>query len=70
MARKTCELSEWKDAWYIDSFAVAYAETEDFDNAVKSQTKAIELVANKKDKDELRQWLELYRAKTSYRTPI
>ncbi len=34
-ATKACELSEWKDPHIVDTLAAAYAESGDFDNAVK-----------------------------------
>jgi tetratricopeptide (TPR) repeat protein len=65
-ATKACELTDWTNADHVDTLAAAYAEAGDFDNAVKWQTKAVELTeeANKAD---FSSRLELYRAKTPYR---
>jgi formylglycine-generating enzyme required for sulfatase activity/Flp pilus assembly protein TadD len=68
LARKACELTDWKLASYMDTLAAAYAEAEDFDAAVKWQTKVLELAPDDEDlKARLRSRLELYRAKKPYR---
>lgn len=61
-----CALSEWRDPYTLGTLAAAYAETSDFGAAVKSQTKAIRLLADEKQKNDFRDRLELYQAKKAY----
>jgi Flp pilus assembly protein TadD len=48
-ATKACELTEWKDGGDIDTFAAACAETGDYDQAVKWESKYLEM--NPSDKE-------------------
>ena len=66
-ATKACELTGWKNAYPIDTLAAAHAEAGDFDAAVRSQNRAIELMTDEKKKDGLRKCLELYQQKKPYR---
>jgi len=70
LATKACELTQWQNAGYIDTLAAAYAEAGDFEKAVKYQTQVMEdaeLV--KREGTELKDRLELYKAKKKYRLP-
>ena len=50
----------------VDTLAAAYAETGDFDSAVKYQTQAISLAPDGPQKAEYRDRLKLYREKKPY----
>jgi tetratricopeptide (TPR) repeat protein len=69
-ATKACELTNWKNDMYLDTLAAAYAEAGDFDEAIKWQKKAIELMA--KDDSippykEYEERLKLYQSGQPYR---
>ena len=66
-ATTACELSEWKDPDDLDTLAAAHAEANDFDSAVKWETKAIELLSDEKTKGDYRSRLKLYQEKKPYR---
>jgi len=69
-ATKACELTKWRNPDYLNTLAAACAESGDFDAAVKWQTKAIELLADPKEKEDYRTRLKLYQEKKPYREAV
>lgn len=65
-ATKACELSDWKHPDWLDSLAAAYAEAGQFDEAVKTQTLAIDQ-APEAQKADMQARLELYRENKPFR---
>ncbi len=43
MGTRACELSKWKEPFHIETLAAAYAESGDFDKAVKFQSQVIDM---------------------------
>ena len=68
-ATKACELGEWKYPPFLDTLAAAYAESGNFDEAVKWQTEAIEIQKDEKEKNDYRSRLKLYQDKKPYHQP-
>ncbi len=62
-ATKACELTEWKNASSVENLAAAYAESGKFGEAIKWQTRAMEM--DPKSSDAAR--LDLYRQKKPFR---
>lgn len=67
LATKACELSNWKEPNYLDTLAAACAEAGHFDDAVKWQGKAIDLLTDASQIGEFSERLKLYREKKPYR---
>ncbi|MGO8690239.1 MAG: tetratricopeptide repeat protein [Thermoguttaceae bacterium] len=66
-ALKACQLTEQKNWDYIDTLAMAYAESGDFEKAKQWQTKAVELAPDEGSKRGCRSRLELYHQGKPYR---
>jgi tetratricopeptide (TPR) repeat protein len=66
-AKKACELTESKQAMFLDTLAAAFAETGEFESAVKWQSKAIELAPSPEDKRDFQARLRRYEDKKPYR---
>ena len=68
MATKACELTKWKEAFYIDTLAAAHAEAGNFEQAVKDQTQALSLrFIEPEDRREMEEHLASYREKKPFR---
>lgn len=65
-ARIACEQTGHKNPSYLDTLAAAYAESGDFENAILTQKKAIDLETNVEDKADLGTRLVLYEQKKAY----
>ncbi len=66
-ARKSCDLTHWKNATGLNTLASACAETGDFAAAVKWQLQALELLTDQSRIEEYRGRLKLYQDKKVYR---
>jgi tetratricopeptide (TPR) repeat protein len=69
-ATKACERTKWKNREYIGTLAAAYAETGDFNSAVKWQKEAIDLLPEEQSswqRAKLQSLLKLYQAGKPYR---
>jgi tetratricopeptide (TPR) repeat protein len=73
-ATKACELTNWKNTNYLDTLAASYAEAGDFDEAIKWQQKAIELLGEEehsRNQPAFKAKMGLYQAGQSYhRQPL
>lgn len=71
LAKKACEMTEYKKSYILSTLAAAYAETGDFDKAVEWSQKSIDMAQddeNVRDRiDELKKELESYKKKQPYR---
>ena len=68
LARKACELTEYKKPHIISTLAAGYAETGDFENAVKWSRKAVDMGVESEEVDQqLKQELESYQKKKPWR---
>ena len=73
LATKACELTNWRNALYIDTLATAYAESGDFESAIKWQEKTIDLLGypeRTKYLSEFKERLKLYQSGKPYREDL
>jgi len=69
LAERACELTNQKDAGFLDTLAAAYAAAGRFDDAVATAEKAVQLTAsgdNKQRHDTIKSRLQLYKAHQPY----
>lgn len=67
LAKKACELTDYKAAHILSTLASGYAETGDFDEAMKWSKKAVELGEGSDVKEQLEKELESYKQKKPWR---
>ena len=67
LATRACELTNWRDANDIENLAAGYAECGQFEEAVKWQTKAVELGTGLDKLEESRQRLDLFKERKPFR---
>lgn len=66
LAKKACDLTEYKKPHILSTLASAYAENGDFENAVKWSTKAVEM-STEDIKEQLSKELDSYKEKKPWR---
>jgi len=69
LASQACQMTEYKNAGYLDTLAAAYAEKGEFSNAVKWQEEAIK-AADKEPEEvqaDIKSRVELYKQNKPYR---
>jgi Flp pilus assembly protein TadD len=68
LATKACEVTEYKEAHILSTLAAAYAETGNFEEAIKWSRKAVQLgVENDEVDEQLQKELESYQQKKPWR---
>ena len=67
LATKACELTEYKASHILSTLASGYAESGDFESAIKWSTKAVELGQDDSVVDQLKKELESYQQKKPWR---
>ncbi len=69
-ATRACELTDWKSAACLDTLAAAHAEAGNFDAAISSQMRALEVLKDERQRADFRSRLVLYQAKKPYREAL
>ena len=67
-AAQACELTEWRNAPWIDTLAAAYAEAGEFKRALEMQERALHTgKATESEQKEMRQRLSFYEQSQPFR---
>lgn len=66
LAKKACEVTQYKEGHIVSTLAAGYAEIGDFETAIKWSTKAVE-IGDEDVKEQLAKELESYKAKKPWR---
>lgn len=66
-ATEACKLTDYKNFMYVDTLAAAYAEANDFPNAIRWQEEAIKLCNDPIEKHRCEARLEMYRLNQAFR---
>jgi HEAT repeat protein len=66
-AKKACEMSGFKNEYYLDTLAAAHAENKSFDEAVRWQTKVVEALVGPEELGPAKSRLKLYQQAKPYR---
>ena len=69
-AQKACELSQWKNAGYIDTLAAAHAEVGSFEEAIEYEKQALEMSGARENVDGEKERLRLYENRRPYREEL
>jgi tetratricopeptide (TPR) repeat protein len=67
LAIRACDLSEWKENYHLQALAATYAESGNFDKAVKMQEKALEPLGEGEEIMTAESRLDFYKEKKPYR---
>ena len=70
LAKRACELTRYKEFAYLDTLAIAYAEAQQFTEAISTAEKALELAKSTNQQavaDEIQGHLKLFRAGKPFR---
>jgi serine/threonine-protein kinase len=69
LAKRACEVSEWKNSAYVDTLAAAYAEMSDWETAISTQDRALKMATSEAEKADYGKRLSLYQKKEPFRVP-
>jgi tetratricopeptide (TPR) repeat protein len=69
-AMRACDLSGWRDAYYLRTLAAAHAEIGQFDSAVQWQERAHALQQDERERQRDLERVDLYKARKPYRSDM